>query len=114
VIKHRNSLETWSKMPQIFNSSDSYWYDFSINPDAAYGNNTIQVNTSPVRYPVYSGDVNQNGTLDLADVLLVYNDASEFASGYRNTDVTGNDITDLSDLVLTYNNANSFVSVKKP
>jgi len=114
VIKHRNSIETWSKLPINLNSGYNYWYDFSINPNAAFGNNTIQVNNSPVRYALYSGDVNQEGTIDLADVLLVYNDASEFAAGYRNTDVTGNDITDLSDLVLTYNNANSFVSVKKP
>lgn len=114
VIKHRNSLETWSKTPLQINSSSGFWHDFTISQDKAFGNNTVLVNNSPVRYAIYSGDVNQDGIIDLNDVLLVYNDASEFATGYKKSDVTGNDITDLTDMLLTFNNANIFVSVKKP
>ncbi len=114
VIKQRNSIETWSRQPQTFNSTEYYWYDFSQSPNAAYGNNTVLVNNSPVRYAIYNGDVNQDGIIDLTDVLMVYNDANEFATGYINTDVDGNDIADLTDIVLTYNNASNFVSMKKP
>lgn len=114
VIKHRNSVETWSKLPVFLYNSYNDWYDFTISQDKAFGNNTVLVSNSPVRYAIYSGDVNQNGTVDLTDVLMIYNDANEFVTGYRNTDVTGNDVTDLTDVVLTYNNANTFVNVKRP
>ena len=62
----------------------------------------------------YSGDVNQDGYIDLTDINLIYNDAGIFAGGYIVTDITGDNITDLTDLLLAFNNANDFVSVIRP
>lgn len=113
-IKHRNSLETWSKSGgEIFLSSVMN-YDFTSSASHAFGNNIIIVNTSPVRYAVYSGDVNQDGSIDLSDVVLVNNDASFFITGYVNTDVNGDMVTDLSDQLIAFNNAGEFVMKAVP
>jgi hypothetical protein len=111
--KHRNSIETWSKTTQFFINSELN-YDFSTSSTQAYGDNLILVDESPVRYAVYNGDVNQEGNIDLTDVLNVYNDASIFVSGYKVTDVNGDNVSDLTDVLITYNNSTAFVAVVKP
>jgi hypothetical protein len=112
-LNHRNSLETWSASTQSF-TSGSMTYDFTNSNTQAFGNNMKQINTSPVRFGIYSGDVNQEGNVDLTGLILVHNDASIFASGYINSDANGDNAADLSDLILTYNNSNDFVSVINP
>jgi len=115
VIKHRNTIETWSKSGgEVFTSGTVMNYDFTDAPSKAFLNNQVQVDNSPVRLGIYSGDVNQDNFVELSDIGLVYNDVSTFATGYVNTDVTGDNIVELADLVLTYNNAVNFVSRKKP
>ena len=114
AIKHRNSIETWSAVPFSFTSGISTVIDFSMSITQAYGNNQKQVDASPVRFGIFSGDENQNGTVDLTDVVNVSNAASSFTTGYVSTDMNGNNITDLSDLVITSNNASAFVSAITP
>ncbi|MFZ1320727.1 MAG: hypothetical protein WAT71_04150 [Ignavibacteria bacterium] len=89
-------------------------YDFSKQITKAYGNNQIIVDTSPVNYGIFSGDQNQNGSVDLTDVMNVSNAASSFTNGYFPTDMNGDNITDLSDLVITSNNAGAFVGKVTP
>lgn len=108
-IKHRNALETWSKAGGEMFTLFALNYDFSSAASQAFGNNTVNVNTSPVRYAVYSGDVNQDGIVDLSDIVLIHNDASIFRTGYVNTDVNGDMVTDLSDILIAFNNAGEFV-----
>ncbi|MEO7358424.1 MAG: hypothetical protein ABIY50_12975, partial [Ignavibacteria bacterium] len=60
VIKHRNSIETWSTTGNAF-ASGSLAYNFTPAANTAYGNNQIQVDISPARFAVYSGDVDQDG-----------------------------------------------------
>ncbi|MBK9331634.1 MAG: hypothetical protein IPM96_04315 [Ignavibacteria bacterium] len=62
----------------------------------------------------YSGDVNQDGTVDVTDNGLIDNDAGNFLSGYIATDLNGDEITDVSDAAISDNNAVNFVSVVKP
>ncbi len=113
VLKHRNSIETWSKFAQQF-ASGSLTFDFSDDDSRAFGDNQKQVDTSPVRFGIYSGDVNQDGFVELTDITLVYNDASSFISGYALSDVNGDNNVDLTDITITFNNSNSFVRVMKP
>lgn len=113
VFRHRNSIETWSPGPLPF-TGDSSSYNYTDASSKAYGNNMIQIDSTPVKFAIYNGDVNQNGAVDLDDVIQVYNDANGFASGYIVTDVTGNNLADLSDVLLAFNNSNLFVSVMKP
>ncbi len=112
-LKQRNSLETWSKTVQTF-AGNSLTYNFTTANTQAYGNNMINVDASPVLYAVYSGDVNQDGIIDLNDVISVYNAASGFSSGYVVNDVNGDNIVDLNDILIAYNNSTAFVAVIRP
>lgn len=111
VLKHRNTIETWSRPGgDPFVCGTEMNYDFTNAVSKAYGSNMKQVDASPVKFAIYSGDVNKNGIIDLSDILIIYNDGTSFVSGYKVTDVTGDYLTDLSDLLITYNNSAAFVS----
>lgn len=112
-LKHRNSIETWSSTAQTF-ATNTLSYSFSTAAVQAYGSNMLQVDSSPLRFAVYNGDVNQDGTVELVDVTDTYNAASVFAGGYVNTDADGNGSVDLNDITITYNNASAFVSKVTP
>lgn len=101
------------RVPYLLQATGSS-YNYTDASSKAYGNNMIQIDSTPVKFAIYNGDVNQNGAVDLDDVIQVYNDANGFASGYIVTDVTGNNLADLSDVLLAFNNSNLFVSVMKP
>ncbi len=113
VIKHRNSIETWSSSPVAF-ASGTLTYDFTSAASAAYGDNQVQVDDSPLRFAIFSGDVNQDGIVDAADLSLVDNDAFNSVSGYVSTDVNGDDFVDASDLSVVDNNAFNGVIVERP
>ncbi len=115
VIRHRNTIETWSRTGgEIFVSGTIMNYDFTASSSQAFGNNLVQVDISPSAYAIYSGDVNQDGIVDLNDIILTYNDANVFATGYKVTDLTGDNLTDLNDVLLAYNNSAGFVRAVKP
>lgn len=63
---------------------------------------------------LYSGDVNQDGTVDASDQSEVDNDVTNSVSGYVQTDLTGDDFVDGSDLSIVENNAAASVSVITP
>ncbi len=112
-VLHRNSIETWTAIPIGF-PRGSGSYDLSANPVFAFGQNVVQVRLSPARYAIYSGDVNQDRTVDATDVSLIDNDASNFLSGYVATDLTGDDFVDGTDFAIADNNAANFVSAVLP
>ena len=58
--------------------------------------------------------MNQDGEIDLTDIVMISNDALIFTTGYVNTDVNGDNISDLTDIVITNNNSFGFVGVIKP
>lgn len=109
-LKHRNGLETWSKTTQSF-SSNHLAYNFTTDSAKAFGNNMKKQGSSWV---VFTGDVNQDGFIDLTDVVQTYNAASAFVSGYAKTDVNGDGFSDLTDIVITYNNAAKFIQKSIP
>ena len=114
-VKHRNSITTWSKNPgELIEAEIPKAYDFTSGQVQSFGSNSVEVDNSPLRYAIYSGDVNQNGNIDLSDALLIFNDAGNFLQGYQITDITGDRIVDLNDLALTYNNASNFVNTIAP
>ena len=113
VLKHRNSIETWSATAQSF-VSGSFFYNFTNSSSQAFGSNMTQVDNSPVRFAIYGGDVNQDGTVDATDVSMIDNNAANFVSGYVVTDLTGDDFVDGTDFAIADNNAANFVSVITP
>jgi len=124
-LKHRNSIETWSKKPSsstfaiLFSIHFSPFtsqleYDFTPTLSAAFGNNMIRVDLSPTEHAIYGGDVNQDGVVDGTDGAMVDNDALNFITGYVVSDANGDGITDGSDAALVVNNAFNFVSKITP
>lgn len=110
ALRHRNALETWSKNPQQF-SAGSMTYDFTTSADKAFGDNLVLKSS---KYCTYSGDVNQDGVIDLTDVSAVDVDNLNFMTGYLVTDVNGDNLIDISDLSITdFNNLN-FISKQTP
>lgn len=110
-LKHRNSLETWSKNGVAYTQDSIINYDFTFAASQAYGNNMVLKGTN---YCLYSGDVTQDGSIDLNDVIQINNNATNFATGYVVTDANGNSIVDLTDVLIAYNNSINFVSRKTP
>ena len=110
-ITHRNSIETWSASPQAVVQGGTYNYNFTTSASQAYGNNLI---LKSGKYCDYSGDVNQDGFVNLADVLLIFNASSVFSSGYIVADVNGDGIADLTDITIAYNNSTNFVHKVTP
>ncbi|MBX7041405.1 MAG: hypothetical protein K1X85_00760 [Ignavibacteria bacterium] len=112
-MKHRNSIETWGSQVISFNRFSSS-YLMHLSAIAAFGNNLAQVDTSPVAFAVYSGDCNQDGTVDATDLSMIDNDAQNFLGGYVVTDLTGDDFVDGTDFAIADNNATNFVSAVVP
>jgi hypothetical protein len=113
VFKHRNSIQTWSKLPQAFSSGVLY-YDFGNDKTKAYGDNLKQIDSSPLRFGIYGGDVNQDGVIDASDGSYIENDAFNYLSGYLVTDVNGDRFVDGSDFSIADNNAFNYIIERRP
>jgi photosystem II stability/assembly factor-like uncharacterized protein len=113
AVKHRNSVETWSSTAQSF-VANSLNYDMATSQSQAFGNNLRQVNSAPVRFAIFGGDVDQDGTVDASDLSEIDNDAYYFASGYVDSDLNGDDFVDASDFAIADNNATKFISKVTP
>ena len=70
-----------------------------------------KIDTSPVRYGMYSGDVNQDNTIDASDAAIIDNDAANLVTGYSITDLNGDMIVDATDFAIIDENANRFISI---
>ena len=112
-IKHRNSIETWSSAPQSF-TGNAMSFNLTSSASQSFGNNMKQVDSSPLSFGIYSGDVNRDGSIDLTDVIQAYNASNIFTSGYAVTDINGDSIVDLTDILIAYNNSSGFVAVIRP
>ncbi len=111
VIKHRNSIETWSANPVTISPNGTTYYDFTTSQSKAYGNNMIQTGSV---WSVYSGDVNQDGNINALDVGQVDNNVFNFASGNIVTDLNGDQVVDSRDLAMVDNNASNYISAIRP
>jgi len=112
VVKSRNILETWSKSGgQLYTRGAAFSYNFTTAAAQAYGSNMI---LEGAKYCIYSGDVSKNNAVDLADVLMVYNAATSFTSGFNALDLTGDRTVDLTDVLIAFNNSTNFVSRQAP
>ena len=110
TIKHRNSIETWSSTGKSF-TAHALNYDFTSHSSKAYGLNMKKIVT---KWCLFSGDVNQDGVVDLSDVSFVDTDNLNFQTGYRVTDVNGDLLIDLSDISIVDSNNLSFVAEITP
>lgn len=105
VIKHRNSLQTWSAAPVNIKAVTNY--DFSTAANKAYGSQQQQVQTGI--WGIYSGDIFQDENIDLLDDALLENDIATYQFGYKSTDINGDGNVDLLDAPVLETNVNNFI-----
>lgn len=111
VLKHRNCIETWSKASGYnYDPMKVMSYDYTTSDLQAYGNNMTLVDNSPVKYAMYSGDVNKDGSIELDDIISIYTSAYNFTTGYAVCDLNGDNVVNLSDNLIAYNNSSLFVT----
>jgi hypothetical protein len=108
VVKGSNLVQTWSAMPQSV-SAIPLSYDFSIAVTQAYGSNMIEVISGV--WAFYSGDINQDETIDNSDSDSLFSDIENSNFGVFVTDLNGDGTVDNSDTDVFYINvANSIYS----
>jgi hypothetical protein len=113
VVKHRNSIETWSAAPIAYTKGSSTSYDFTADPSAAYGSNELAVGSG--RYAIYNGDCNQDGYVDPLDLSMVDQDSYNYIAGRAlATDLNGDGYIDPLDLSICDQNSYNYVGVKLP
>lgn len=114
VIKHFNSIETWSKLGgiELIRGYSIGSYDFTASVLQAYGNN---LRLKGGKYCIYAGDINQSSFVDGTDAMRVHSDSRIFLTGsYLPTDLNADGVVDGSDYLLVDNNAYNFVGTVKP
>ena len=65
-------------------------------------------------WAIFSGDVNQDGTIDTGDLTPIDNDANMFVTGYVVTDLNGDGTVDTADITFVDNNQQRFISAITP
>ena len=110
VIKHRNSIQTWSADPVSFSGS-TISYDFSIAATQAFGSN---MKLKSGVYTIYAGDETQDGYVDASDMLAIDNASTALLTGYILQDINGDGYVDATDMLIIDNNSTALVHVIKP
>ena len=107
VIKHRNSIETWSDSVDF--SGQQINYNFFTHTPVEFAGGMYEDGNG--NFEIWGGDVNQNGNLESEDCTLIYvaanSDDETVNNGYVICDIDGNGNIDTQDYGLAYNNANS-------
>lgn len=93
AVKHRNGLETWSKSGgENFIQGSEVNYDFTTSASQAYGSNQKLKGS---KYCVFSGDSNQDGSINITDKNLIVNKLG--MPGYLREDLDGNRFINAKD-----------------
>lgn len=109
AVNGRNTLETWSSIPLLVGSTPTF-YDFTNSQNKAFGNNQVEVELG--KWAFYSGDINEDGSIDAFDYLILDPDIISGNSGYLSTDLNGDGSVDAFDyLILDPNIINGISSM---
>lgn len=111
VLKHRNSIETWSANPILFSTITNY--NFTSSASKAYGNNEYELNSSGI-FSIYNGDATQDGSIDIFDFLEWDYQNQGFSFGYANADFNGDGVVDIFDFLIWDPNNQNFIGAIAP
>jgi len=107
VVKHRNSIQTWSAAPVVMNSSTAY--DFTTSAAQAFAGNMVDQNLEGI-WSMYTGDLNQDEFIDIFDFPDFDFDNQAFvAFAYVATDFNGDGFVDIFDFPVFDANNQSFI-----
>jgi pectate lyase len=114
VIKNRNHMETWSAAPLTF--TDTTKYDFSTAATKAFsdGFNPPMKRMADGKFAFYTGDINQDGGIDILDLQIEENDVTNFLFGYNISDCTGDGASDIYDIQNIENNSTYLIFRARP
>lgn len=93
VVGHRNSIATWTANPVTFSASTNY--DFTSSISSAFGSNLADDGTGV--FMLFSGDINQDGSVDFNDYPDLDFSSSNGDLGYYATDLNGDASVDFND-----------------
>lgn len=110
TIRHRNSLQITSATAVIFTGS-TITCSFGTPADV-YGGKLREMND--LGYALYCGDVNQDNSINSADISGIESDVSSFIKGYLPADCNGDGVVDAADFVIADNNAALFIVAETP
>ena len=111
VVKHRNSIETWSAAAVSFAGTGPIAYDFSSASSQAYGSNMKVLSGVAI---IYGGNANQDAIVDGSDMALIDNASTAVLQGYNPEDCNGDGIVDGSDMAMVDNNSTAVIQVSRP
>ncbi len=111
VVKHRNSLETWSATPVAVGPTPAS-YNFTDAASKAYGNNMKMLETGV--YGFYSGDINQDGFIEGTDYDSLNTDTANSEIGFFSTDLNGDGFVDGLDYDSINTNVADSVIINRP
>ena len=115
VVKHINSVETWSATAQSF-TAGALSYDFTTGVAKAYTDPDVGLPPLALhnsKYCIYSGDCTQNGFVTSADFTGVDNDGSSGDYHIVN-DLDGNGFVTSNDFTFIDNNGSVGVARQVP
>ncbi len=110
VIRHKSSIEVWSGVTVPFLNDKALFYDFTTAASTAYGNNLILVGP---KYCIYSGDINQDGTLDLNDAIPILSDYDNL-DYHADYDLNSDGTIDLNDAIFVLSGYDNLIGVVVP
>lgn len=100
VVKHRNSLETWSAAPHTITSSSSYTFASALTQ--AYGSNMVLKGSLAA---MYSGDIDSDGEVSASDYTIWLSSSLNGDIGYFVSDLDGDGEVSASDYTIWLNNS---------
>jgi len=104
VIKHRNSIETWSDSVDF--TVQQINYNFFTHTPVQFADGIFEDATG--NFEIWGGDVNQNGNLESEDCTQIYlaaiSDDETVNNGYVINDIDGNGNVDSEDYGLAFEN----------
>ncbi len=111
AVKGSNMIQTWSANSVLIGSTP-LTYNFTDAINKAYGNNMVELDSGVFGF--YSGDINQDETIDASDVVDLANDVENSAFGVLITDLNGDGSVDNEDIPFMINNSENSIFCIKP
>ncbi len=111
VVKGINCVTTCTALSQTVGGT-LLTYDFTTSASKAYGNNMRQI--EPGVWVIYSGDINQDETIDNSDTDTLFIDINNSNYGVLATDLNGDGTVDNSDTDEFFINVENSIYSKHP
>jgi hypothetical protein len=109
VIRHRNSIAVSSASTMVILATNAS-YNFSSAATQAMGDNLIDDGSGV--FMIYTGDINQDGSVDFNDYPNLDVSSSAGELGYNPNDLNGDAAVDFNDYpLIDVNSSNGIISI---